>query len=543
MCGIAGIIDSPGGESGRHQRLGRMLDAVRHRGPDFRGVHLRDNVAVGCQRLQIVGKQIASQPVRNEDHSVIAVVNGEFFDHQEVRRELNQRGHRWHCDADSEILVHLWEEHGIELLSRIRGQFAFALVDFRQRVIMLARDRTGICPLFWTLQSGRFAFCSEIKGILAALDTLPGPDIFGIDQLFSFFSLPAARTCFEHISAVPPGCRMTLNFNPLPGDPRVSRYWDISFPDCGDEFDASEQRVVDEFGEVFDRSVRRRLAAETPLVTYLSGGVDSTIVRHRANHWSQSVLPCYSANVTASRLHRDGVFSEGAAARESASHTGMQQTVVECPPELLVHVYPDLLRAAESPVIDLAATASYRLAGHVHADGFKVVLSGEGADEALAGYFWHKGNQVMNLLDTSRYRTSNVLRYLYVKARRLGIPWSRSAEIQAVCGGPYGQLDMFGFLSSARYLFYSASLLERLGDYLPHRELDINRSGLKALASPEPVAVFQLQNHAARDVVKSQNGPPRHAARCGIPFPVSGRGRHLPVCPAASPLETATFPG
>ena len=351
MCGIAGIVDLAGGSLEYDSRLDRMLDTIIHRGPDNRGRFVKNNLAMGCQRLQIVGIDAASQPVRNEDDTIVAVVNGEFYDHLEIRGALIRRGHRLRCDADSEILVHQWEDHKFDFFSTVRGQFAFALLDRQQQSLVLARDRVGICPLHWTLQGNHFLFCSEIKGILAALDQSPTANIRGIDQIFSFFSLPGQRTCFENIHSLPPGSYLTL---PLQSKldlakPQVTRYWDIAFPDRGDERDGRQQTLIDEFGEVFDRAVSRRLVTDQPLATYLSGGVDSTIIRQRANALAGNVIPCYTANVTAARKKPNPLYSEFDEAQQSAKATGNAQKFVECNSQDIADHYPQLIKAAESP--------------------------------------------------------------------------------------------------------------------------------------------------------------------------------------------------
>ena len=201
MCGIAGLVDLSGSQSVPAGVVQRMTQAILHRGPDEEGYFQRAGVALGSRRLSIVGLADGQQPVYNEERTVAAVFNGEFFDYLEKKAELAARGHRFVTHCDTEILPHLWEEHAEGMSERLRGQFAFALWDERQRALLLARDRFGICPLYWSRQGDWLLFASEIKALLASGLVPSRPDLRGIDHIFTFAAMPGPVTCFKGCSS------------------------------------------------------------------------------------------------------------------------------------------------------------------------------------------------------------------------------------------------------------------------------------------------------------------------------------------------------
>src|SRR5262245_3717882 len=211
MCGIAGMIDLHGGRLVCRETLARMGKSLVKRGPDEEGYLAARGVGLASRRLSIVGVTDGRQPVFNEDRSVVAVYNGELFDHVELRRELSARGHVVRTSSDSELLVHLWEDHGEQMFSRLQGQFAFALVDVRRRQVILGRDRVGICPLYWARTGdGWLVFASEIKALLASGLVPRAADLDGLDNIFTFFWMPGRRTAFRGVSAVLPGHHLRI---------------------------------------------------------------------------------------------------------------------------------------------------------------------------------------------------------------------------------------------------------------------------------------------------------------------------------------------
>jgi asparagine synthase (glutamine-hydrolysing) len=407
MCGIAGAIDLVGQREPDPRTLARMAAALRHRGPDEEGLCRQPAVGLAARRLSIVGLADSQQPIFNEDRSVCVVYNGEIFDYIERRADLTRRGHRFRTSGDTEVLVHLWEEFGEEMLTHLHGQFAFALYDVRKGVVILARDRVGICPLHWARRGEWLYFGSEIKAILASGQVEPEPDPRGIDHIFTFFGMGTRRTAFRDISSLHPGSYMKVRLGGPGESAAVSEhlYWDLDFPDRGAEFaPKNPATIVDEFRQTFFRAVELRLRADVPVVGYLSGGVDSSCVLAAAAQVGGKPIDAFTVRIDTSR------FDESRDAIANARDIGCRQTIITCDTTLLSRTYPDLIRAADCPVVDTSCAALYRLAEEVHNQGFKVALTGEGADEALAGYPWFKTNKLMGLLDTGRFRPSDVLR-------------------------------------------------------------------------------------------------------------------------------------
>src|SRR6516164_8887717 len=282
MCGIAGVLDLSGHQTLEDGIIEKMAQAIFHRGPDEEGYLQRPGLALGSRRLSIVGLADGQQPVTNEDRSVSVVFNGELFDHLERRAELEARGHRLVKHCDTEIIPHLWEENQEAMFERLRGQFALALWDERRNRLVLGRDRFGICPLYWTRRGEWLLFASEIKALLASGMVEPRPDLRGIDHIFTFAALPGPITCFEGVQLLPPGHFLEIEAAGAGNDTPVVResiYWQMDFPDQGQERDEKDPAVlVKLFEDLMLQAVDERLRADVPVGSYLSGGVDSSMI-------------------------------------------------------------------------------------------------------------------------------------------------------------------------------------------------------------------------------------------------------------------------
>lgn len=273
MCGIAGMFDLAAERQVDDQALERMGRAILQRGPDETGQLLEPGFGLVSRRLSIVGLNNGRQPIANEDGSVVVVCNGEFFNYPEVRAQLEARGHVFRSQSDSEILVHLWEDHQENFFPYLKGQFAFALVDRKRNQMILARDRLGICPLYFARRNDWLLFGSEIKALLASGQVDPQVDRLALDHVFSFFAMATRRTMFLGVSSLLPGHYLRV------GRGRVEeiQYWDLDFPDRGQEI--RSPHLAQQFGGLLERAVELRLRADVPVVSYLSGGVDSSIDR------------------------------------------------------------------------------------------------------------------------------------------------------------------------------------------------------------------------------------------------------------------------
>ena len=397
MCGIAGAVDLRGSRTFPPTTLLAMCRALAHRGPDDEGFYRRPGIALGARRLAIVDLAGGGQPLSNEDGSVWVAFNGELFDHPTLLNELRARGHRLTTRCDTEVWVHLYEELGETIFEHVKGQFAVSLWDVNDRTLRLGRDRFGITPLYYTQADGWLLWSSEIKGLLASGMVAATPDARGVSNMFCLHAAAAERTCFEGIKAIPPGHFLEVR----KGRVRLKRYWQLDFPDAGDELRVSDPRpMVDELEALLRQSVRRRLRGDVPVATYLSGGVDSTLVTALAAQESGAPVRAYTIG-----LEGAGKDESGQAA-ESARHIGCDLVTRRIDRRAIADTYTRLVRAAELPVVDTSSACFIRLAEDVREDGYRVVLSGEGADEALAGYpfyQWQKlqafgGNQLARVL-------------------------------------------------------------------------------------------------------------------------------------------------
>jgi len=380
MCGITGAVDLTGNREFPRSRLLSMTAAIAHRGPDDEHVHIEPGVALGARRLSIIDLEGGRQPIDNETGDVWVAFNGELFDYPDLRRDLLSRGHHLTTHCDTEAWVHLYEDHGEQVFEQILGQFAVSLWDRKRRTLYLARDRVGICPLFYTQQDGWLLWGSEVKTLLSSGLLEARPDPKGIDHFFQFFCAGTTRTCFEGVKSLPPGHYIKVH----DGRVEVHRYWDLDFPDSGDERRESPEAAAEELERLLRHATQRRLRSDVPVVSYISGGLDSTLVLGLSSQ--ERGEPVRSFTIGLDRAGPD----ERTQARESADLLGSPLSTVVMNRDQIAESYPELMRAAESPVLDTSCACMMRLAQRVHQEGFKVALTGEGADEALAGYFWFK---------------------------------------------------------------------------------------------------------------------------------------------------------
>ena len=473
MCGIAGIIDVTGGRKVPPGVLDRMADALFHRGPDDEGRFEIDGVGFVNTRLSILGLGDGRQPMSNEDGSVVAVFNGEFFDYPEAKQLLETKGHRFKTHCDTELIPHLWEEYQEGMFERLRGQFALALYDRGQRCVVLARDRFGILPLYWTHQrddsGGWLLFASEIKGLLASGMVRPRPDVRGIDQVFHFFAVPGPATCFERVQTLQPAHYLRIELSSAGTTPLDERaFWRMNFPEHGQEDDSGDRaRTVAAFERVLLGAVAHRLRADVPVVCYLSGGIDSSIVSAMAARIRGEATPTFTVQVNSRG------FDESDEAAIVSRHIGSTPVVVPVGRDEVVATYPDLIRAAEAPVIDTASAATLRLAREVHRRGFKVALAGEGSDEWLAGYPWHKVHRLIELTDViPGIHLSGPIRRLLCNI--VGVSAAGRAAImspRSLVGHHSAFHDVYGLMTAAKFAFFNDDTLGRLRDHNPYLEL------------------------------------------------------------------------
>lgn len=374
MCGICGVVE-PRERSVDPGALTRMMDAMAHRGPDDAGVFTRGPVGVGFRRLSILDLAGGHQPMRGEDGQVVSVVNGEIYNYRELREELAARGHRFVSENDAEVVPHLYEEWGIDGVSRLRGMFALAIRDERQDRLYLARDHFGIKPLYYARVGETLLFASEIRSLLASGHLRPSLDAQAVWHYFTFQYVPDPLTMFSGIYRLPPAHYLLFQNGAL----SLHRYWQLAFhPEASRSF-ASLAQTAETIQETLRDSVRRHMVSDVPRGAYLSSGIDSSLVvalmREREDVRTFSIG--FSGN------HRE--VNELAAARRIAQALGTEHHEVEVAPREYQDLFPRIVAAQEEPIADPSAPALYFLAREARRH-VTVILSGEGSDELFGGY-------------------------------------------------------------------------------------------------------------------------------------------------------------
>ncbi|MFQ5349929.1 MAG: asparagine synthase (glutamine-hydrolyzing) [Thermoanaerobaculia bacterium] len=352
-----------------------MADSMRHRGPDSSGFFRDGEVALGHRRLSIIDVAGGQQPLENEDGSLVLICNGEIYNYQRLRQELIERGHRFRTRSDSEVVLHLYEESGPACLSRLNGMFALALFDRRTRQLFLARDRIGIKPLYYARAGSRFLFASEIKALLRwpALDT--EVDALAIHRYLALRYVPGPGTLFHSIHKLPAAHYAIF----AEGELQLVRYWQ---PELWDgEYPYSEQDYEEQFRELFERSVRRRLISEVPVGAYLSGGLDSSVIVAAFSKLIDRPVKTFSVGFGYSH-------DEIEQAAETARHLGCDHTQVDCTAEDLL-LLPTIVHHLDEPIGDPIVVPMYLLAREATKQ-VTVILTGEGADEIFGGYLFHR---------------------------------------------------------------------------------------------------------------------------------------------------------
>ena len=381
MCGIAGalLID---GTAALPDPL-RMIATLRHRGPDGTGCFRSSRCALANARLSIIDLETGDQPVANEDESVWTVLNGEIFNFIELRAELQGLGHRFRTRSDTEVVVHAYEEYGDRFVERLSGQFAIALWDVRRQRLLLARDRVGIRPLFYTRAGGRLLFASEVKAILAVAPEAARLDEQGLAQVFTFWGTVGQRTVFKGIRSLPAGHLLVVE----KGAERLARYWDWTFPQGEGRTDLSLDEAGEALHGLLRDVVRQQLRSDVPVGAYLSGGIDSSGIAALARESVETLQ-------TFSLTFEDPEFDESDYQRQMADYLGVRHSPLRCMARDIGSVFPDLIWHTETPVLRTAPAPLMLLARHVHEQGFKVVLTGEGADEVFGGYDLFKEGKI-----------------------------------------------------------------------------------------------------------------------------------------------------
>ena len=375
MCGIVGVLNLAERPPVRKPVLYRMLGTIRHRGPDEFGLYRDPSVGLGSARLSIIDLSSGQQPIGNENGKLWIVFNGEIYNHVELRPQLEARGHRFYTNSDTEVILHLYEDLGPACLDQLNGQFAIAIWDTNERSLFLARDRLGIRPLFYTVVDGRLVFGSEIKALLAHPAVEAEIDLACLDQIFTYWSPLSPGTAFRDIVQVPPAHYLLAS----EGEFTIHPYWDLDFALPADTSQTSED-YLDKFEELLIDATRIRLRADVPVGAYLSGGLDSSVTSAIVRNYTQNRLDTFSI------AFADPQFDESGFQQEMAAFLGTDHRVAHCADADIGRVFPDVIWHTETPVLRTSPAPMFLLSKLVNDHGLKVVLTGEGADEILAGY-------------------------------------------------------------------------------------------------------------------------------------------------------------
>ncbi|MGE0022666.1 MAG: asparagine synthase (glutamine-hydrolyzing) [Hyphomicrobium sp.] len=378
MCGLAGILHF-GARPEAQSRVKAMADAMVHRGPDDEGFWSEGDCALGFRRLSIVDLEGGHQPMSNEDGTVWVVFNGEIYNHPELRHVLQAAGHRFASDhSDTEVLVHGWEEWGETLAERLNGMFAFAIWDQRQKALYMARDRYGIKPLYLAQNGGAMLFASEIRAIHASGLVEPEPDTTAVLEYFSHQNLWGSRTMFRGVELLPPATWQRIDRS---GTKRRS-YWDYRFERTSR---LSLAEAAEAHRGILERVLKRQIAADVPVMSYLSGGIDSSAITAGAHRLDPGVR-AYSCLFDLTGVGDDRIVDEREFSRAMAKHLSIEHIELELAPTTLADALAPTIAALEHPHMGMSYV-NHCIAGRVAADS-KVVLSGTGGDEMHGGYVY-----------------------------------------------------------------------------------------------------------------------------------------------------------
>ncbi|MDH5570125.1 MAG: asparagine synthase (glutamine-hydrolyzing) [Gammaproteobacteria bacterium] len=377
MCGIAGIYNlSIGAEKPDSDLLHTMISTLKHRGPDNYGFYIDQYIGLAHSRLSIIDLSTGKQPIHNSDKSIWVVFNGEIYNYVELREDLIRKGYTFLTQTDTEVIVHLYDEYGDKFVDYLNGQFAIALWDKTKCQLILARDRVGIAPLFYCIYDNKLYFGSEIKSIISALPGKPNFNLTALDQLFTFWSPTSPDTLFENVYEVSPGNIISFNYDKI----KQRQYWDWCYPDNSDYRVESVDALAEELRSILIDATRIRLRADVPVGAYLSGGLDSSVLVSIIKNFTDTPLRTFSIEFD------DASLDESDYQKKLINHFNTDHSRIKCTNEQISANFQDVIWHTELPILRSAPIPMSLLSELVHANKYKVVLTGEGSDEVLGGY-------------------------------------------------------------------------------------------------------------------------------------------------------------
>lgn len=367
--------------------LKRMAAIIKHRGPDGYGFYKDERVGFAHARLSIIDLEGGWQPIHNEDKTVWITFNGEIFNYIELREFLLRKGHKFYTQSDTEVIVHLYEDYGEECLGHLNGQFSFAIWDKKNEVLFMARDRVGIRPLFYTTVDNTIIFASEIKSIFMDKRVNRDIDIYGLDQTFTYWMPLSPRTVFKNIFEIPAGHFLSVN----KGEMKITKYWDIDF--TIEPTTKSESHYSEEFLELLIDATKLQLRSDVPVGAYLSGGIDSSSIASIIKNFTDTNLKTFSISFY------DEVYDESIYQLKMIDYLKTDHVDIKCAYSDIGRSFPEAIWHIEKPILRTAPVPLFLLSKLVKNNGYKVVLTGEGADEFLAGYDIFKETKVRRFIE------------------------------------------------------------------------------------------------------------------------------------------------
>jgi asparagine synthase (glutamine-hydrolysing) len=374
MCGICGAFYTDRSRRAERETLAEMNRQIVHRGPDDDGFFAEGNIGLAMRRLSIIDIKTGHQPISNEENDVWIVYNGELYNHQELRKGLEARGHRYRTHSDTETIVHLYEEYGRDCVQHLRGMYAFAIWDRRKRRLFIARDRLGIKPLYYRFDGKTLLFGSEIKAILAHPGVTPEFNRSTLSEYLAFGYIPEPETMYAGIRKLLPGHTLEIGEG---GEPEISRYWDLQVQADNDV--RPRQYYVDRYRELLEGCVSSHLMSDVPLGVFLSGGLDSSAVAALTTKIRREPIETFAVG------YGEESFSELPFARTVAQHIGSKHYEVRLSREEFFRSLPHLIWHEDEPIVWPSSVSLYFVA-RLARERVTVVLTGEGSDETLAGY-------------------------------------------------------------------------------------------------------------------------------------------------------------
>ncbi|MGZ8171700.1 MULTISPECIES: asparagine synthase (glutamine-hydrolyzing) [Methylobacter] len=399
MCGICGKLNfnrqNPVGQG----LIRQMMDMIQHRGPDGSGEFLSGPVGLGHRRLSIIDLDTGGQPMSNEDGTVWVVYNGEIYNFHELRTELEEKGHHFKSTTDTEVIVHLYEELGDQCVARLRGMFAFALWDERKQRLLLARDRVGVKPLYYTNTGKSLIFASEIKSLLVDPDVERRVNPHAIDRFLTYYYLPGNESLFDGIFKLDPGHYLTVQ----DGRTSVEQYWDLRFeiPPCPPSFD----EAVDVLRELLSRTVKDHMISDVPVGVLLSGGVDSTGILSYATQHADRPMHTFTMGFSGANFQDERPYAKLASQKFGTIHHEISMSAND-----FREFLPKYVWHMEEPVCEPPAIALYFVSQLARQSSVKVLLSGEGGDEAFGGYQTYRNLLILEKLKSACGPAKGLLR-------------------------------------------------------------------------------------------------------------------------------------